>query len=146
MANLRDPFAPDHPVSDNPLYVPESQNLLKADGTPIEPVRQVLTDDNPFRTQVPSQLMRRPGFGSSGKAIPLRLNSHTISNAPDARYYQYDVQIGKTDSKRGLIKNIWASRELSSKIPGGMREWIYDGNKLAWFVTLKHAKKRSISN
>ncbi|KAL8844394.1 MAG: hypothetical protein Q9176_001304 [Flavoplaca citrina] len=139
MANLRDPFAPDHPVSDNPLYVPESQNLLKADGTPIEPVRQVLTDDNPFRTQVPSQLMRRPGFGSSGKAIPLRLNSHTISNAPDARYYQYDVQIGKTDSKRGLIKNIWASRELSGKIPGGMREWIYDGNKLAW-------SKQNLSN
>lgn len=105
MANPRDPFAPDHPVSDNPLYVPESQNLLKGDGTPIEPVRQVLTDDNPFRTQIPSQLMRRPGFGSSGKAIPLRLNSHTISNAPDARYYQYDVSLIKDYAE--MISTDW---------------------------------------
>lgn len=91
MANLKNPFAPDYPVTNDPFYVPESQNLLKADGTSIEPVRQVLTDDNPVRLQVPSQLMRRPGFGSGGKAIQLRLNSHTISNAPNAKYYQYAV-------------------------------------------------------
>ncbi|KAI4251669.1 MAG: hypothetical protein L6R42_008287, partial [Xanthoria sp. 1 TBL-2021] len=129
---VRNPFQPDHPISDEVAYVPESQNLNQADGTPIQPVRQVLTDVNPYRLQVPSQLMRRPGFGRDGKAIQLRLNSHAISNAPNARYYQYAVQVGKPDSKRGLIKNVWGSRELASKIPGGIREWIYDGNTLAW--------------
>lgn len=88
---VRNPFQPDHPISDEVAYVPESQNLNQADGTPIQPVRQVLTDVNPYRLQVPSQLMRRPGFGRDGKAIQLRLNSHAISNAPNARYYQYAV-------------------------------------------------------
>ncbi|KAL8858415.1 MAG: hypothetical protein Q9178_005096 [Gyalolechia marmorata] len=81
----------------------------------------------------PSQLMKRPGFGRDGKAIKLRLNSHAIINSPNARYYQYDVQMGGGDDyKRALIKAIWGSREMASKIPGGLQEWIYDGNKLAW--------------
>ncbi|KAL8996468.1 MAG: hypothetical protein Q9169_004018 [Polycauliona sp. 2 TL-2023] len=132
---IRNPFQPDHPISAEPgPILPGSENIVLTleDGTPVVPVRQVLADSNQYRVQAPSQLMRRPGFGKDGKAIQLRLNSHSISNAPNARYYQYAVQVGKPDSKRGLIKTIWASRELAAKIPGGMKEWIYDGNTLAW--------------
>ncbi|KAL8771701.1 MAG: hypothetical protein Q9209_002892 [Squamulea sp. 1 TL-2023] len=88
---------------------------------------------------VPSQLMKRPGFGRDGKAIKLRLNSHAIIGQNTARYYQYAVQVGKPDSKRALIKAVWNSRELASKIPGGIKEWIYDGNALAW-------SKQNLSN
>ncbi|KAL8726906.1 MAG: hypothetical protein Q9166_006395 [cf. Caloplaca sp. 2 TL-2023] len=80
---------------------------------------------------VPSQLMRRPGYGKEGRQIKLRLNSHHIINSPNARYYQYSVQIGK-DLKRALIKAIWDSQQLQDTIPGGIREWLYDGNTLAW--------------
>ncbi|KAL8852773.1 MAG: hypothetical protein Q9221_002403 [Calogaya cf. arnoldii] len=122
------PFQPDHPISNERLEVPESRGLLPPDNGP----RQDFFDANPFRGQAEKKLMRRPGFGKDGKAIQLRLNSHAISNAPNAKYYQYAVQIGKPDSKRGLIKFIWNSKELASKIPGGIKEWIYDGNTLAW--------------
>ncbi|KAL8696034.1 MAG: hypothetical protein Q9224_003008 [Gallowayella concinna] len=81
---------------------------------------------------VPRQLMRRPGYGREGKNIKLRLNSHHIEDTTDARYYQYNVQVGDADIKRGLIKAIWNSEQLKNRIPGGTKEWIYDGNKIAW--------------
>ncbi len=88
---VRNPFQPDHIPSSESLRIPGTENLNQVDGTPIQPVRQVLTDVNPFRLQAPSKLMKRPGFGRDGKAIKLRLNSHAIINSPNARYYQYDV-------------------------------------------------------
>ena len=81
------PFQPDHPISNERLEVPESRGLLPPDNGP----RQDFFDANPFRGQAEKKLMRRPGFGKDGKAIQLRLNSHAISNAPNAKYYQYAV-------------------------------------------------------
>ncbi|KAL8776952.1 MAG: hypothetical protein Q9213_008068 [Squamulea squamosa] len=116
---------PDHIPSSESLRIPGTKNLNQVDGTPIQ--------------AIPSQLMKRPGFGREGKAIKLRLNSHAIISQPNARYYQYAVQVGKPDSKRALIKAVWNSNELANKIPGGIKEWIYDGNALAW-------SKQSLSN
>ncbi|KAL8815674.1 MAG: hypothetical protein Q9223_005211 [Gallowayella weberi] len=77
-------------------------------------------------------LMTRPGYGREGKNIKLRLNSHFLVDTPDARYFQYDVAIDDDKLKRGHIKAIWNSAQLNKQIPGGIREWIYDGSKLAW--------------
>ena len=66
------------------------------DGTPITGTRQVLTDLNYFREQMPSQLMKRPGYGSVGVKTLLELNSHHVTQAPQATVYQYDV------SQRGI--------------------------------------------
>lgn len=150
---VRDPFAPDRPnPSYETIHIP-TPSLTLHDGTPVEPSRQMMVDVNPSRLQIPHQLMRRPGYGREGKAIKLRLNSHHVENTPNARYYQYavslghrhwnssrantsdsQVQIGDGTYKRALIKAIWASEQLNQNIPGGIKEWIYDGNALAWYV------------
>ncbi|KAI4257471.1 MAG: hypothetical protein LQ352_001635 [Teloschistes flavicans] len=102
------------------------------DGTPVIGSRQNVLDVNEYRSQMPTKLMRRPGFGGAGKKILLKLNSHRVEALPTDRFYQYDVQIGNGKEKRGLIKAIWGSDQLNNKLPGGRIDWLYDGNKLAW--------------
>ncbi|KAL8947942.1 MAG: hypothetical protein Q9222_005822 [Ikaeria aurantiellina] len=130
MSPSQDPFAPDRPPPGSETIKIHVEQRL-ADGTLAKPSRQT-RNVNPFREQMPTQLMRRPGFGREGKPIKLALNSHHISNSPDKRYYQYSVQIDNDNLKRGLIQAIWNSNELSKKLPGGTKEWLYDGVKLAW--------------
>ncbi len=45
------------------------------------------------------------------------------------------VQIGNGAEKRGLIKTVWECKQLEQKLPGGRNDWLFDGNKLAWYVT-----------
>lgn len=42
------------------------------------------------------------------------------------------IHVGNGMEKRGLIKIVWASKQLEQKLPGGRVAWIFDGNKLAW--------------
>ncbi|KAL9595041.1 MAG: hypothetical protein Q9179_005141 [Wetmoreana sp. 5 TL-2023] len=128
----KDPFKPDKvPSSQESVKVPGPSTTLP-DGTPLQPIRQAVLDVNSYRDQMPTKLMRRPGFGTAGKPLKLQLNSHVIRSQPNARYYQYDVQIGDGKAKRGLIKAVWESVQLDNKIPGGRIDWLYDGNRLAW--------------
>ncbi|KAL8716741.1 MAG: hypothetical protein Q9225_005958 [Loekoesia sp. 1 TL-2023] len=132
MSNPKDPFAPDKPdPSSESIKIPIDHPTL-IDGTPIQPVRQVITDVNPYRLQMPRELMHRPGYGKVGDKIRVRLNSHYIEGTPDKIYYQYDVQVGNGAEKRGLIKAVWESNQLNNAIPGTRSDWIFDGNKLAW--------------
>ncbi|KAL8710468.1 MAG: hypothetical protein Q9220_004900 [cf. Caloplaca sp. 1 TL-2023] len=124
-----DPFKGPPAPGTETIKIPVPNQL--ADGTTATLSRQT-QPVNAFREQMPTQLMRRPGFGREGKPIKLALNSHHIANSPDKRYYQYSVQIGNDNLKRGLIKAIWSSEELNKRLPGGIKEWLYDGVKLAW--------------
>lgn len=90
MSLLNDPFfAGDDPTRES-ITIPLPSATLP-DGTPLKPVRQDITDRNPFREQMPRELMRRPGFGKVGDKLRVRINSHYIDNTPDKIFYQYDV-------------------------------------------------------
>ncbi|KAL8688577.1 MAG: hypothetical protein Q9218_005546 [Villophora microphyllina] len=119
------------PVSGESLTVSRDIATLP-DGSEVQGSRQNVLDVNSYRDQMPTQLMRRPGFGAAGKKIQLKLNSHRIESLPVDRFYQYDVQIGDGKEKRGLIKAVWGSDQLNKRLPGGRMDWLYDGNKLAW--------------
>lgn len=43
------------------------------------------------------------------------------------------VQIGNGAEKRGLIKAAWESKTLNQALPGTRTNWLFDGNKLAWY-------------
>ncbi len=108
--------------------------------------------------------MERQGYGGAGRKFPLRLNSHLISQTQAKgsgndpfRFPQYDVgngvqthsfstvclivlilakvnqvHIGSGDEKRGLIKAVLGSNELLKNLPGN---WVFNGDKVAWYVT-----------
>ncbi|KAL9030315.1 MAG: hypothetical protein Q9196_001543 [Gyalolechia fulgens] len=127
----KDPFdAGPNPLVET-LIIP-IENATLHDGTPIQAVRQVITDLNPYREQMPRELMRRPGYGKVGDKLKVRINSHYIEHTPDKIFYQYDVQVGSGAEKRGLIKTAWESNALNNALPGTRNNWIFDGNKLAW--------------
>ena len=48
-------------------------------------------DDNPFRDQMPTKAMNRPGFGKLGKAAKIQINSHAVTSFPTRDVFQYDV-------------------------------------------------------
>jgi len=79
--------------------------LKTADGTPIVPLRQKVSDNNPFSAQMPTSLMRRPKFNTAGKATPISINSHRVLNFPKKPVYQYDVSHDRNGacSERDLI-------------------------------------------
>lgn len=95
MSNPRDPFAagpvPNSSSGDTITIPIEHPTLI--DGTPIKPERQVIIDTNPYRDQMPTELMRRPGYGKLGDKVRLKLNSHYIEqiSAGKGVFYQYDV-------------------------------------------------------
>ncbi|KAL8936923.1 MAG: hypothetical protein Q9216_004682 [Gyalolechia sp. 2 TL-2023] len=147
MSYSKDPFDAGFDPSAESIMIPiERPNLI--DGTPIQAVRQVITDVNPYREQMPRVLMRRPGFGKVGEKLRVRLNSHYVEGTPSKIFYQYDgardnytdascdvkVQIGNGAEKRGLIKTAWGSNALNNALPGTRNNWIFDGNQLAWQV------------
>jgi eukaryotic translation initiation factor 2C len=54
-----------------------------------------------------------------------------VINYPTKPVYMYDVAVGKGDEKRGTIKAMWESKAVQKELGPG---WIFDGNKLAWYV------------
>lgn len=90
MSNVKDPFDAGFDPSAESITIP-IENPTLIDGTPIQAVRQVITDLNPYREQMPRVLMRRPGYGKVGDKLRVRLNSHYIEGTPDKIFYQYDV-------------------------------------------------------
>ncbi|KAG8529183.1 uncharacterized protein KY384_005818 [Bacidia gigantensis] len=84
---------------------------------------------NMFRMEMPKVLMKRPGFGTLGRAYKVTLNSHTVNAWPKMDVYQYDVVIGSGKEKRKLIQLLWESKAVQDKIG---QFWLFDGNKLAW--------------
>ena len=69
--------------------------LKTKDGTPIVPLRQIVSDNNPFAAQMPTQLMPRPSFNTTGKGAPIAINSHRVLSYPTKTVHQYDVSAHK---------------------------------------------------
>ena len=55
------------------------------------PTRQYYSDTNPERAKMPTTLMARPKFNTSGKPASININSHKILEYPKKKVYQYDV-------------------------------------------------------
>lgn len=89
MSNPRDLFTARDPSAETILIPIEHSTQI--DGTPIQPERQVIIDTNPFRYQMPKELMRRPGYGSVGEKVRLKLNSHILEGSVEKTVYQYAV-------------------------------------------------------
>lgn len=89
MLNPKDPFAAGDPSAETIRIPIEHATLM--DGTPVQPERQVIIDTNPFRYQMPKELMRRPGYGSVGEKVRLKLNSHILEGSVEKTVYQYAV-------------------------------------------------------
>ncbi|MCJ1277895.1 hypothetical protein MMC21_005709 [Puttea exsequens] len=102
---------------------------------PIRPVISkslvlpILDPNNPWRDKMPDTVMQRPAFGRAGKTAKIQINSHIIKRFPTIAVYQYDVVIGSGTEKRGLIRKVWASQAVQSKIGPG---FIFDGNRIGW--------------
>ena len=103
--------------------------LKTKDGTPIVPLRQIVSDNNPFAEQMPTQLMPRPNFNTTGKGAPVLINSHPVTKYPTKQVYQYDVSFSRLSmccsKATGLLtltrfKSEMALRSVRSSKPFGL--------------------------
>lgn len=79
-------------------------------------------------------LARRPPQPSKlGREIQMGLNTFSVE-VPIAKVAQYQVLVGSGVEKRGLIKKVWHSKAIQSKLPSP-QSWIFDGNALAWSMS-----------
>ena len=60
-------------------------------GMPTKPFITNPFDNNPYRDQMPTKAMLRPGFGKGGKAAKIQINSHAVLRFPTIEIFQYDV-------------------------------------------------------
>ena len=117
--------------------------LKTKDGTPIVPLRQIVSNNNPFAAQMPTQLMPRPSFNTTGKGAPIAINSHRVLSYPTKPVYQYDVSAPKIfgfDHKAtGSLTSIRFKSEMAPKsvhsskpfgIPGLFRQSLGDSGYL----------------
>ena len=77
------------PVVD-PVAKPEVDPMSLPQKMPF-PTRNYYEDNNPFRLQMPTSLMPRAKFNTSGKPATINVNSHRILSYPNRTIYQYDV-------------------------------------------------------
>lgn len=102
--------------------------------------------------EFPSELPKRPGVNSIGKAINIRVNQFKVTQWPENDVYQYDVSItfpitlvtpliihiqiliGSGDFAKGKVMAVWKSdavqfrlKQLFPQIPP-----LWDGNRLGW--------------
>ncbi|KAF2087202.1 Piwi-domain-containing protein [Saccharata proteae CBS 121410] len=85
--------------------------------------------------KLPEYVPKRNGYNNVGKETIVGLNMFDVLSYPSKFVFQYDITIGNGQEKRGLIKSIWHSDALQSKIGKG---WLFDGNKIAWSLTGDH--------
>ncbi|WEW55192.1 Protein argonaute [Emydomyces testavorans] len=97
------------------------------------PLRNVIfyeTDPDQYFENI--NLVKRPGFNTTGREVSLAVNSYPIVQFPSKTVYQYDVLIGNGAEKRAVLDKVWNSKIRKNKLG---RFWIFDGNKLAWSTT-----------
>lgn len=106
-----------------------------------------------WKSNFSSELPLRPGTNTAGKQIQIRVNQFKVTQWPGKDIYQYDVSyqllitfdsipiftftqilIGNGAEKRGLVKRVWESRTVQRKLQEASKHWLWDGNKIAWYV------------
>ena len=89
---------------------------------------------------VPDMAKRPAKNNALGQEVKVGLNTFPVASNLKA-VYQYSVQIGSGNEKRGLIRKIWEIPHLPKIL--GLEGIIFDGNKLAWSMK-KLAKPLSV--
>ena len=83
-----------------------------------------------------SNIPRRGQPNKLGKEVNIGLNTFHVLSYPTRPVHQYDIdmvpKVKTQDIKRLLIAKIWKSKAVQAKL--GTGNWIFDGNKLAWYV------------
>jgi eukaryotic translation initiation factor 2C len=95
------------------------------------------------KTEYP--LPKRNGkFNTLGREIQLNLNTFDILSPPTKTVQQYDVTIVKKEPSkdpggpsRVLQMKLWNSKTMLRAL--GQAPWLFDGNKLAWYVLDFHS-------
>jgi eukaryotic translation initiation factor 2C len=91
-----------------------------------------------YQFSVPSSLPQRPkNFNTFGKEALITLNTFNVVKAPNTVVYQYDLHFtgDATDyTKRVVLKKIFHSKAVKAALGEPANLWVWDGNKLAWYV------------
>lgn len=108
-------------------------------------------DTDSWKNNFPVELPNRPGF-NTGKAIQVRINQFKVTKWPENDIYQYDVSyptpkwtwtswadiskinIGNGAEKKGKIMAVWYSKAVQNKLRQYPSPFLWDGNKIAWYV------------
>ena len=88
--------------------------------------------DYDAKYSVATEFVKRPKLNSTGREIPVTLNTYAVTQFPTAKVFQYDVNIGNGAEKRVVINKVWNSKARRDRT--GPRI-LFDGNKLAWSAT-----------
>lgn len=106
--------------------------------------------DLEYQFSVPSSLPQRPkNFNTFGKEALITLNTFNVLKAPNTVVYQYDLHFtgDATDyTKRVVLKKIFHSRAVKSALGEPANLWVWDGNKLAWYVTSSSSTFEQVAN
>ena len=78
-------------MSSGPAKTPSSGRTVPS-GIPEKSLINDPFEANPFRDQMPTNLMLRARFGKLGKPIGLNVNSHIVQDFPTKDVFQYDVR------------------------------------------------------
>ena len=54
-------------------------------------IRNLNVNTDMHEYELPTECIRRPGFNTSGTAVPININSYPVLNIPDKIVHQYDV-------------------------------------------------------
>lgn len=74
-------------------FIPESLRPKTHGVDPdLKPTRQYYEETNVGKPQMPTNLMPRPKFNTSGKPALISINSHKILEYPNKTVFQYDVR------------------------------------------------------
>ena len=65
----------------------------------IQNFRHYNRETNDVKYTLPTTLMKRPGYNTSGKEINTQINSFPIIKYPTITVYQYDVSLSSTFSE-----------------------------------------------
>ena len=79
-------------MSSEPVEYKPGYSSGGLDTRPDKPPKEDLFFTNPFRDEMPTELLKRNNkFGTAGKKAFIEVNSHAVKAWPDKTVYQYDV-------------------------------------------------------
>ena len=79
-------------MSSEPIEYKPGYSSGGLDTRPDKPPKEDLFFTNPFRDEMPTELLKRNNiFGNAGKKVGIEINSHAVKAWPDKTVYQYDV-------------------------------------------------------
>ena len=82
----------------------------------VQTFRHYNRDTNEVKYSLPTELMKRPGYNTSGKAIQTQINSFPIIKYPTITIYQYDVSFLSHTPLLLVLRGLFISPFVYSEI------------------------------